>query len=159
MSKASALISIPSVIGQFVNNEAVSLFISKWVTMTSPTGFMLYMALIIGFSYFYTFFQLKPKELAENLNKNGGFIPGFRPGNETIEYISSVLRRITFIGSLALAAIAGLPIIFGGITNLPTNVQIGGTGLLIVVGVALETYKQIESKIISQNYTSRGRTK
>lgn len=156
---ASALISIPSVIGQFVNNEAVSLFINKWVTMTSPTGFMLYMALIIGFSYFYTFFQLKPKELAENLNKNGGFIPGVRPGNETIEHISSVLRRITFIGSLALAAIAGLPIIFGGITNLPTNVQIGGTGLLIVVGVALETYKQIESKIISQNYTSRGRTK
>ena len=152
---ASALISIPQIIAQFIKKEGFTLFVSKYLTMTTPVGFILYMIFIFVFAYFYTFIQLKPKELADNLNKNGGYIPGIRPGEETVKYINKILRRITFVGALALAVIAGLPILFGLFSNMPTNVTIGGTGLLIVVGVALETYKQIESQLISRNYTRR----
>lgn len=152
---ASALISIPQIIAQFIKKEGFTLFVSKYLTMTSVTGFILYVVFIFIFAYFYTFIQLKPKELADNLNKNGGYIPGIRPGEETVKYINKVLRRITFVGALALSVIAGLPIIFGLFSNMPTSVTIGGTGLLIVVGVALETYKQIESQLISRNYTRR----
>ena len=102
--------------------------------------------------YFYTYLQLKPKEMAENLNKSGGFIPGVRPGVDTEKYVSNVLNKITIVGAIFLAFIAGLPIVFGAISNLPTSVQLGGTGLLIVVGVALETYKQLESQLVSRGY-------
>lgn len=152
---ASALISIPQIIAQFIKKEGFTLFVSKYLTMTSPVGFILYVVFIFVFAYFYTFIQLKPKELADNLNKNGGYIPGIRPGEETVKYINKILRRITFVGAFALSIIAGLPILFGLFSNMPTSVSIGGTGLLIVVGVALETYKQIESQIISKNYTRR----
>ena len=96
--------------------------------------------------------QIKPKEMAENLQKNGGYIPGVRPGEETVDYISTVLKRLTVVGAFALAIIAALPIIFGIISNLPSSVTIGGTGLLIVVGVSLETYKQLESQLVSRTY-------
>ena len=94
--------------------------------------------------------------MADNLSKNGGYIPGIRPGEETEKYVTKILKRLTVVGSVSLAFIAMLPIVFGMVTNLPTSVTIGGTGLLIVVGVALETYKQIESQLVSRNYT-RGR--
>lgn len=155
---ASAIISIPSILASFIKNDAFSLFVNKWVVMTSPTGLLIYILCIFGFAYFYTFIQLKPTELADNLNKNGGYIPGIRPGDETISYITKIIKRVTFVGALALAIIASLPVLFGIFSNMPTNVTIGGTGLLIVVGVALETYKQIESQLISRNY-SRGRVK
>lgn len=155
---ASALISIPSIIASFVNNDAFTLFVNKWIAMTTPTGLVLYVLCIFAFAYFYTFIQLKPTELADNLNKNGGYIPGVRPGEETVDYLKKVIKRITFVGSCALAVIAALPIIFGMLSSMPTSVSIGGTGLLIVVGVALETYKQVESQLISRNYT-RGRRK
>ena len=124
--------------------------------MTTPTGLLLYVLCIFGFAYFYTFIQLKPDELADNLNKNGGFIPGVRPGEETVEYITKVIKKITFVGAFALTIIAALPVLFGMFSNMPASVTIGGTGLLIVVGVALETYKQIESQLVSRSYT-RGR--
>ena len=95
---------------------------------------------------------LKPKELAENLNKNGGYIPGIRPGGETKEYISKVLSRITFLGAVFLVVIACLPILVSNFSSLPTSVTVGGTGLLIVVGVALETYNQIESTLSARKY-------
>ena len=155
---ASAIISIPSILASFINNDSITLFINKWIVMTTPTGLILYILCIFGFAYFYTFIQLKPNELADNLNKNGGYIPGVRPGDETVSYISTVIKRITFVGATALAIIAALPVLFGIFSNMPTSVRIGGTGLLIVVGVALETYKQIESQLISRNYT-RGRRK
>jgi preprotein translocase subunit SecY len=155
---ASALISIPSIIASFLKNDAMTMFLNKWIVMTTPTGLILYVVCIFAFSYFYTFIQLKPEELADNLNKNGGFIPGVRPGEETVSYISKIIKRITFVGALALAVIAALPVLFGMFSNMPTSVTIGGTGLLIVVGVALETYKQIESQLISRT-TRRGRRK
>jgi preprotein translocase subunit SecY len=153
---ASSIISIPALISQFANNASVTAFINKYVAMTTPSGFIIYVALIILFSYLYTFMQIKPKELAEDLQKNGGFIPAVRPGNETIDYIYYILNRITIVGSILLAVLAGLPIIFGLISTLPSSVTIGGTSLLIVVGVALESYKQLESRLVSSNYV-RGR--
>lgn len=153
---ASALLSIPSIIAQFIKKDGFTLFINKWIVTSSPTGLILYIVLIFAFSYFYTFIQIKPKDMADNLNKNGGYIPGIRPGEETNKYITKVLKKLTVVGAIGLTFIAALPIVFGMVTNLPTSVTIGGTGLLIVVGVALETYKQIESQLVSRNYT-RGR--
>lgn len=150
---ASALMSVPSIIASFVKNDSFTIFVSKWLTMNTITGFVLYVIFIIAFAYFYTFLELKPKEMAENLQKNGGFIPGVRPGEETVTYVSKILKKITTVGAFFLAVLAALPIIFGMIfTNLPSSVSLGGTGLLIVVGVALETYKQIESELVTRNY-------
>lgn len=149
---ASTLISIPSFIAALVKNDAFTSFINKWIAMTTPTGFVLYIALIFLFAYFYTFMQIKPKETSDNLNKNGGYIPGIRPGDDTTNYITKVLTRITIVGATFLAILAGIPIIFGVITKLSSNVTLGGTGLLIVVGVVLETYKQLESQLQSRNY-------
>ena len=97
--------------------------------------------------------QLKPSEMSENLNKNGGYIPGIRPGKETTEYVKTVLKRITIVGAVFLTTLAILPIVFGKFSSLTTTITISGTGLLIVVGVALETYKQIESQLVSRTYT------
>lgn len=149
---ASALISIPGVVAGFINKEGFTNFVSKWLNMSSGTGFVLYIILIFAFSYFYTFLQIKPKEMAENLQKNGGYIPGVRPGNETINYVNKVLKNLTVVGALGLAFIAALPIIFGIITKLGGNITIGGTGILIVIGVCLETFKQIESQLVSHTY-------
>lgn len=153
---ASALISIPSLIAGFIKNESFSIFVSKWLSLNNVTGILLYIAFIFVFGYFYTFFQLKPKELAENLQKNGGYIPGVRPGNETVVNVTKILKRITIVGTLFLVIIAALPIICSNIPGMPASVQLGGTGLLIVVGVALETYKQLESNLVTRKYT-RGR--
>lgn len=153
---ASAIISIPGMIASALKNDGFTLFVNKWLTMTTPTGFIIYVLCIFAFAYFYTFLQLKPKELAENLNQNGGFIPGVRPGDETVNYVSKVLKRITTVGALSLVIIAAIPIIFGAISSLPSSVRVGGTSLLIVVGVALETYKQLDSELITRSHT-RGR--
>lgn len=149
---ASALVSVPALIAQLAKNESMMLFVNKWLSLTSVTGFILFLLLIIAFSYFYTFVQIKPKEMAENLQQRGGYIPGVKPGEETIKYVSKVLVRITVVGSIFLAAIAGLPYIFSMFSNMPTTVSLGGTGLLIVVGVVLESYKQLESGLISRSY-------
>ncbi len=152
---ASTLLSIPAFVVQVVKNESVVNFVQKYLSMESGTGFLLYISMIIAFTYFYTHLQMKPKEMAENLQKNGGYIPGVRPGKETIEYVKYILNHLTLVGAMFLAFIAGLPIIFAVITGLPSNVSIGGTGLLIVVGVALETYKKIDSELTSATYEGR----
>ena len=149
---ASALISIPSFISTFIKNDGFTNFVNQYLSMTSPVGFSLYIILIFVFAYFYTFMQIKPSEMSDNLNKNGGYIPGVRPGKETTDYISNTISRITVVGALFLAILAGIPVIFGLFSGLSSNVTIGGTGLLIVVGVALETYKQLESQLQSRSY-------
>ena len=141
---ASSLLSIPSIIAQVVKNEGFAVFVQKYLTYTTPVGFLIYIIFIFFFAYFYTFVQLKPEEFAKNLQENGGYIPGIRPGEETKKHISKVLSRLTVLGASFLVVIAGLPILFSKFTSLPTSVSIGGTGLLIVVGVALETYKQLK---------------
>ena len=155
---ASSLISIPGIIAQVIKNETFAMVVSKYLSYTTPVGFLIYVILIFIFAYFYTFIQFKPEEFAKNLQENGGYIPGVRPGEETVSYISKIIKRITFVGALALAVIAALPVLFGMFSNMPTSVTIGGTGLLIVVGVALETYKFIESQLMSRT-TRRGRRK
>ena len=152
---ASALISAPALIAQFSKNEGMMKFVNNWLSLTSVTGFLLFIILIVAFSFFYTFIVIKPKEMAENLQKSGGYIPGVRPGDETIKYVSKVLLRLTVVGSVFLAIIAGLPYVFSMVSDLPSTVSIGGTGLLIVIGVILEVYKQLESSLISRSYRRR----
>lgn len=149
---ASSLISVPGIIAQFVKNETYTLIVQKYLTYTTPVGFMLYVLFIFIFAYFYTFIQMKPEEFAKNLQENGGYIPGIRPGDDTQKYVSKVLSRLTILGAVFLVVIAGLPIIFSQVTSLPTSVSIGGTGILIAVGVALETYKQLEGSILTRSY-------
>lgn len=155
---ASSLLAIPATIANFVKNQGFTDFVNNYLTFTTPVGFLIYVLLIFFFGYFYTFIQMRPEEFAKNLQQNGGYIPGVRPGNDTEKYISKVLSRLTVVGSIFLIIIAGLPILFTTLVNLfenvslSSNVTIGGTGLLIVVGVALETYKQIEGSILSRSY-------
>lgn len=152
---ASVLLSIPTFIAGILGSDSgFSLFVSKYIDYSTPVGFVLYMILIFVFGYFYTNMQINPKELAKNLNRNGGYIPGIRPGVETENYIKKILNRITFLGSTFIAIIAGLPIVFSSFisTGLPASVRIGGTGVLIVVGVAIETCRQLESSLINRSY-------
>ena len=154
---ASALLSIPSTLGYFIKSKGFQTFVSNYLTYDRLVGFIIYIILIIFFSYFYTFLVIKPKELSDNLQKNAGYIPGIRPGSDTVNYVTKILSRLTIIGALFLAILAGLPIIFNRLTNLPQNVIIGGTGILIIVGVALETYNQLESSLVSRNYQGGAR--
>ena len=149
---ASTLITIPTTIVNLIGNESAINFVNNYIVYTSPTGFLLYVVLILFFGYFYTFMEMNPEEMSKNLNKNGGYIPGVRPGADTTDYISNVIGRLTIVGSIFLVIIAGLPIIFSKFSGLPSSVTIGGTGLLIVVGVAIETYKQLESSLVSRSY-------
>lgn len=150
---ASAIIGIPSLIATVINKTAFTNFVDNYINYTSYTGFLLYMFLIFLFGYFYTLLELNPDEMAENLDKSRSYIPGVTPGEATSKYLKYVITRLTVVGTLGLMVIAALPIIFSKISNLSSNVTIGGTGLLIVVGVALETYKQLESSIVSRSYT------
>lgn len=149
---ASSLMAVPGIISGFIGKEGFTLFVQKYLTYTTPVGFLIYVIFIFFFAYFYTFIQFKPEEFAKNLQQNGGYIPGIKPGEETEKHISKVLSRLTVLGALFLVVIAGLPILFSKFTTLPTSVSIGGTGLLIVVGVALETYKQLEGSLLTRNY-------
>ena len=149
---ASAVISVPAFLASIMKKEGFTLFVEKYLTYTTPVGFIVYILLIFVFGFFYTILQANPEELAKNLNKNGGYIPGIRPGKETTTYIKTVLKRLTLVGTLFLAILAGLPIIFSAISNLPSSVSIGGTGMLIVIGVALETYRQLESSLVNRKY-------
>ena len=153
---AMTLLAIPTTIVNLIGNENAINFVNNYIVSTSPTGFVLYILLIMFFGYFYTFMELNPEEMSKNLNKNGGYIPGVRPGVETTNYISNIIGKLTIVGSIFLVIIAGLPILFSKFSGLPSSVTIGGTGLLIVVGVAIETYKQIESSLVSREY-KRGR--
>lgn len=152
---ASVIFTIPSFIAGLMDSEsAFAKFVAEYVNYTKPIGFSVYMLVIIIFCFFYTFLQINPEELSKNLNKQGGYIPGVRPGKETKQYISTVIGRITLIGALFIALIAGIPVVFSNFINtgLPSSVSIGGTSILIVIGVALETYNQIESSLINRNY-------
>ena len=149
---ASSLMGVPSIIASVANKESVTLFVQKFLSYSTPVGFLIYMILIFFFAYFYTFIQIKPEEFAKNLQESGGYIPGIRPGEETKEYINKLLARLTVLGALFLVVIAGMPVIFQQVSSLPTSVSIGGTGLLIVVGVALDTYKQLEGSLLARSY-------
>lgn len=149
---ALSLLMFPSTIASFWTGNAVADWFIKHFNYTDPVGMVFYVLLIIGFTYFYTFVQINPVQMAENMKKNGGFIPGIRPGKATSGYISRVLGRITLAGALFLALVAIFPVFFTAISEMPTSVSIGGTSLLIVIGVALDTMKQIETQLIKRHY-------
>lgn len=155
---ASAFIGIPSLIASVIKNEAFKNFVNNYINYTTLTGFILYIVLIFVFGYVYTLMELNPDEMSDNLDKNRSYIPGITPGEKTSQYLKYVITRLTVVGSIFLIVIATLPILMGKIPNISSSVTLGGTGLLIVVGVALETYKQLESSIVSRSYkTSRKR--
>ncbi|MDT0149921.1 preprotein translocase subunit SecY [Priestia aryabhattai] len=149
---AVSFIITPPTIASFFGPNDVTTWIQNTFDYTKPIGMIVYVALIIAFCYFYTFVQVNPEQVAENLKKQGGYIPGIRPGKSTQAYLTKVLYRLTLIGSIFLALIAVLPVLFIKIANLPSSAQIGGTSLLIVVGVALETMKQLESQLVKRHY-------
>ena len=152
---AQAIASLPATIGMFV--PAAQQEGTGWYTFlqifntTSVIYIVVYFLLIIGFSYFYSTMQFNPVEVANNLKKNGGFIPGFRPGKPTADFIHKVLNRITMFGALYLAIIAIAPIVTGAILD-QGNLAIGGTSIIIVVSVALETTKALEAQMLMRHY-------
>ncbi|OLS02123.1 preprotein translocase subunit SecY [Tissierella creatinophila] len=151
---ASSLLALPQTITLFFKNAAVSAWITKWLTPQGSIGIWIYsilnIILIMFFTYFYTAIQFNTVEYSKNLQQNGGFVPGIRPGRPTSEYLNRVVSRITFVGGLSLAILASLPIILSKIFNM--NVNFGGTAIIIVVGVALETVKQLESQMLMRHY-------
>ena len=152
---AQAIASLPATIGMFFGKSAESeggwgTFLTIFDT-TSVVYIVVYFLLIVGFSYFYSTMQFNPVEVANNLKKNGGFIPGFRPGKPTADFIHKVLGKITMFGALYLAIIAIAPIITGAIIG-QQSLAIGGTSIIIVVGVALETTKALEAQMLMRHY-------
>lgn len=151
---ALSLLMFPPTIASYWRGNVVAEWIinNLSINQTAPLAIVLYVLLIIGFTYFYTFVQINPVQMADQMKKNGGYIPGIRPGKTTSTYLTRVMTRITLSGALFLSAISILPMLFGGLAGLPSSVRIGGTSLLIVVGVGLETMKQIESQLIKRHY-------
>lgn len=152
---AQAIASLPATIGMFFGKSSESeggwgVFLTVFDT-TSVVYIVVYFLLIVGFSYFYSTMQFNPVEVANNLKKNGGFIPGFRPGKPTADFIHKVLGKITMFGALYLAIIAIAPIITGAIIG-QQSLAIGGTSIIIVVGVALETTKALEAQMLMRHY-------
>ena len=149
---AVAFIVTPQTLATFFGQNDITTWITNTFDYTKPIGMIIYVALIIAFTYFYAFIQVNPENVADNLKKQGAYIPGIRPGNDTQTYLTKVLYRLTFVGALFLVAISVIPILFINFMNLPASVQIGGTSLIIVVGVALETMKQLESQLVKRHY-------
>ena len=151
---AMSIMTFPSTIMGFMGyNPSATTFWGKFwrlFTNTSWVYVVLYFLLIIFFTYFYTAIQFNPIEIANNMKRNGGFVPGIRPGKPTSDYINKILTRITLAGAIFIGIIAIFPMILGMIMQV--NLSIGGTSMLIVVGVALETVKQIESQMLMRHY-------
>ena len=151
---STSLLQTPQLMALFFKGGAFASFIEKYLSVGSPVGIWIYsllnILLIIFFTYFYTAMQFNPIEYSTNLKQNGGFIPGIRPGKPTSDYLTKVLSRITLAGGIVLAIIATLPVIVEAIVKL--NIQFGGTAILIVVGVVIETVKQIESQMLMRHY-------
>jgi preprotein translocase subunit SecY len=151
---ASSILSIPSTINLFLKIPAGEGFWGAFFAAFSTTGWLymvLYFLFIIMFAYFYTSIQYNPVEMANNLKANNGTVPGIRPGAPTADYIRKILSRITLIGAMFLAVIAMIPLIYGAASGMG-QMSIGGTSIIIVVGVALETVKQLESQMMMRHY-------
>ena len=159
---ASSLMSMPSIIAAFMgrgNGNGIGSKILKglsqqnWFSLSNPVytlGFVLYAVMIVFFAYFYTSITFNPIEVADNMKKQGGFIPGIRPGKPTQDYLEKILNYIIFIGAIGLLIVCTIPIVFNGAFG--ASVSFGGTSIIIIVGVVLETLKQIESQMLVRNY-------
>jgi preprotein translocase subunit SecY len=158
---ASSLMSIPQIIISFSGASLTGvpativgmLSQSNWFNFSKPIysiGLILYIALIVFFAYFYTSITFNPIEVADNMKKQGGFIPGIRPGKPTVDYLNKVLGYIIFLGAVGLIIVVLVPVFFNGVFG--ASVSFGGTSIIIIVGVILETLKQIESQMLVRNY-------
>ena len=159
---ASSLMSMPSIIAAFMgrgNGNGIGSKILKglsqqnWFSLSNPVytlGFVLYAVMIVFFAYFYTSITFNPIEVADNMKKQGGFIPGIRPGKPTQDYLEKILNYIIFIGAIGLLIVCTIPIVFNGAFG--ASVSFGGTSIIIIVGVVLETLKQIESQMLVRTY-------
>lgn len=161
---ASSLMSFPAVIAQFFDVDyttvggkiLLGLQSSYWCRFTADTwyysfGLLLYVALIIAFAYFYTSITFNPVEVADNMKKQGGFVPGIRPGKPTSEYLNQILNYLVFIGAVGLTIVALIPIVVSGVFSIG-SISFGGTSIIIIVGVVMESLKQIESKMMVRYY-------
>lgn len=148
---AISLLQFPEQIGQFIPNKGETFTkIIETLRMTNPIGACLYVVLIIIFTYFYTSIVINPNQIAVNMKKSGGFIPGIRPGQPTSDYITRVVSRITLVGAICYAILAMAPVVMQWIFKV--NVGFGGTTLIIVVGVALDIVKALESQLLMRHY-------
>ncbi len=153
---AVTILSLPQTLLSFLPEFSTSgfgIWVSEFFNYQRPLGFMIYAILIILFTFFYSFIQINPEKIAKNLQQQNAYIPGVRPGLETENYVSKLLFKITVVGALYLLVVASLPIFTAVIFNLPSYVQVGGTSLLIVVGVAIQTTQQIKTDLQGQNYS------
>lgn len=149
---ASSIMVAPLQIIKMVTSAEWVTTLETYLGMKTPISLAIYVLLILLFTFFYTKLQVDPEKISENLGKSGTYIPGIRPGTETKEYINKVLNRITVLGAIGLAFIAVLPHALPLFTSLPDSMGIGGTGIIIIVGVAMETVKQIEGRMTQKNY-------
>lgn len=152
---ASAVLILPASLGQFANNNPILVQIANYLNPNGPTPWLyslVYLLLILFFSYFYASLIINPVDLSQNLKKMGASIPGIRPGQKTSEYIERVLNRLTFLGAIFLGIVAIIPTVVESATRVPTFKGLGATSLLILVGVAIDTAKQIQTYVISQRY-------
>ena len=149
---ASAIMTAPQIILSFINQDAYQK-VSSFLSVQKPVGLTIYAVLTFLFTFFYTDLQVDPDKIAENLGKSGAYIPGIRPGTETRTYLRKVLNRITVLGATALTLIAVIPYLLPMlITSLPSSVSLGGTGIIIVVGVAMETISQLKGQLTQKQY-------
>ena len=151
---ASSIASIPATINLMTGNKATGIWktILDFFSQTSPVYMVIYFVLIIAFSYFYLAISFNPVEVANNLKNNGGSVPGIRPGKPTVDYITKILGRITLIGAIFLGIVAALPLLVGIINQNYAGLAFGGSSLLILVSVALETTKEIEAQMTMRHY-------
>ncbi len=161
---ASAFLMFPATIGQFIGRGNWIGQVANWISPGTGGYMVVYVMLIIGFTYFWTSTQFHPEQIASDMKKNGAFIPGIRQGRPTQDYLESTMNRITFVGAVFLALIAILPNVVGRVLSVDSNITyfFGGTSLLILVGVVLDTSKQIESHLMMKRYEGfmkRGRSK
>ena len=148
---AVSILAVPQTIAQFMSQDSgFVLWVQKWFTQDKPLYAVLYALLIVFFTYFYTQITFNPVEIADNLKQYGGFVQGIRPGKPTSEYLVRISNRLTLVGAIYLALVAILPIALTAITKVPMS--FGGTAILILVGVALETTKELEAQMLMRHY-------
>lgn len=153
---AMAFFLLPRTLTLFFPDASWAQKVSDVANPSNNIGMIVYVILIIAFAYFYAFVQVNPEKMSDNLKKQGSYVPGIRPGEQTKKYITKVLYRLTFVGSIFLAVVAILPIIATKVMDLPQSIQVGGTSLLIVIGVAIETMKSLEAQVSQKDYRGFG---
>ncbi|MFZ7132952.1 MAG: preprotein translocase subunit SecY [Eubacteriales bacterium] len=147
---ASSITMFPATFATFFPNSGIAQWIAKYFAWGTTVTTIMYIALIIAFTFFYTAVSFNPIDVANNLKKNGGFVPGIRPGRPTVDYLNKSVTKLTLFGGIFLAAVAAIPIFLGNIMNI--SLQFGGTSLLIVIGVAMESVKQLETQMMMRHY-------